>query len=218
MWKIRKISLENFKFFKDEFTLDLEGKNLLLYGENGSGKSSIYWGLYTLFQSVYKEPVPDQAMKYFLADSPENLRNKFSAHDEYSGLKVTFTESGRDYIVEDSSAHCNTHCPGDDFMNISSAASDFMNYKFLSSIFDFKNSQLPEIFHIFETDVLPTMIFSPSAYLVHTDGTNPEKFQDNADYWWKYLQFQYTRLPKAKNPKSILIIRFIQVVKNAQPH
>lgn len=204
MWKIRKVSLENFKFFKDEFTLNLEGKNLLLYGENGSGKSSIYWGLYTLFQSVYKEPVPDQAMKYFLADSSENLRNKFSSHDEYSGIKVTFTESGRDYIMEDSSVRCNTHCPGDGFMNISSAASDFMNYKFLSAIFDFKNSQLPEIFHIFETDVLPTLIFSPSVHLVHTDGTNPENFQDNADYWWKYLQNQYTCLPKAKNPKSIL--------------
>lgn len=42
-WKIDKIAIRNFKFFKDEFTLDLKGKNLLIYGENGSGKSSLHY-------------------------------------------------------------------------------------------------------------------------------------------------------------------------------
>ena len=45
MIKINKITLNNFKFFIDEIehnTFEPNGKNMLLYGENGSGKSSIF--------------------------------------------------------------------------------------------------------------------------------------------------------------------------------
>lgn len=50
-WTLQKIELENFKFFKEPFELPVGGKHVLLYGENGSGKSSIVWGLYTLMES-----------------------------------------------------------------------------------------------------------------------------------------------------------------------
>jgi len=49
--KITKISLQNFRAFDEPFDLDLDsGKNLLLYGENGSGKSSIYFALKRFFE------------------------------------------------------------------------------------------------------------------------------------------------------------------------
>lgn len=49
MAAISKITIDGFKAFPDSFTLDLEdGKNLLMYGENGSGKSSIYYALHSL--------------------------------------------------------------------------------------------------------------------------------------------------------------------------
>lgn len=49
--KITKISLQNFRAFDEPFELDLDGgKNLLLYGENGSGKSSIYFALKRFFE------------------------------------------------------------------------------------------------------------------------------------------------------------------------
>lgn len=47
-WTLHEIELKNFKFFYDSFTFPLDGKHIVLYGENGSGKSSIVWGLYTL--------------------------------------------------------------------------------------------------------------------------------------------------------------------------
>lgn len=50
-WRLDTISITNFKAFKDEQTIELNGKNYLLYGDNGSGKSSIFWSLYTLYQS-----------------------------------------------------------------------------------------------------------------------------------------------------------------------
>lgn len=40
-WKIKNIEIENFKFFKDVFSINVDNKNILLYGENGAGKSSI---------------------------------------------------------------------------------------------------------------------------------------------------------------------------------
>jgi len=51
---IDKIFVKNFKAFPEIESIKLNGKHLLVYGENGSGKSSIYWALYTLFQAKDK--------------------------------------------------------------------------------------------------------------------------------------------------------------------
>jgi len=45
MVKIDKIELQNFRFFTDKKILEFEGKNILIYGENGSGKSSVFKAL-----------------------------------------------------------------------------------------------------------------------------------------------------------------------------
>ena len=49
--KITKITIEGFRAFNAPFVLDLgAGKNLLLHGENGAGKSSIYFALKRFFE------------------------------------------------------------------------------------------------------------------------------------------------------------------------
>lgn len=58
--KITKIRFYNYKAFysttDDAYTIDLDkGKNLLIYGENGSGKSSIFDGLKDFFLSSEKD-------------------------------------------------------------------------------------------------------------------------------------------------------------------
>ena len=77
-WRIESLKIENFKFFKEEFIFSPQGKNVLLYGENGSGKSSIYWSLFTIIQSVLKQPTLDDARKYFDANNSQHLRNRYS--------------------------------------------------------------------------------------------------------------------------------------------
>ncbi len=69
--KIDKLTLKNFKFFYGEETLDFEGKNVLLYGENGSGKSSIYWALYTLLNNG-RSP-EEKIQKYFMHREDKRL-------------------------------------------------------------------------------------------------------------------------------------------------
>lgn len=70
--RLHKIDIRNFKAFRD-FTLNLEARHLLVYGDNGAGKSSLYWALYTFLQSARK-PTPGVA-KYFDPADPQNLLN-----------------------------------------------------------------------------------------------------------------------------------------------
>lgn len=74
MTAISEIKINGFKAFPNDFSLTLEGKNLLMYGENGSGKSSIYYALHCLLQSQCN----DKGKIYFDANSnvAESLVNK----------------------------------------------------------------------------------------------------------------------------------------------
>ena len=63
MSKISQITLSNFKFFNKEEVIDINNNHLLLYGENGSGKSSLFWGIYTLLEASFKQPI--ETDKYF---------------------------------------------------------------------------------------------------------------------------------------------------------
>lgn len=189
-WRIDKLYIENFKFFKEGFELPVEGKNVLLYGENGSGKSSIYWSFYTMFQACLKSQA--EAQKYFQYGNPENLRNRFSNDTDYSGLKITFQHSGTRLTFEDSSSTVSVTDPlHANFMRLSMASSDFMNYKFLASIFDFSNSQKNDIFKVLVKEVFPFLSFRDS--LILDDGTDSTR--KDADYWWKYLSRPEQHVP-----------------------
>ena len=72
--KITELQLYNFKFFTEaDNTLKLDGKNVLIWGENGSGKSSIYWAIFTLLQCSFKDNVGIDS--YFTEDHQKNLIN-----------------------------------------------------------------------------------------------------------------------------------------------
>jgi len=51
--KINKVELQNFKCH-EKLSFEINSKNCLVYGENGSGKSSIYWALYSVFKVHYR--------------------------------------------------------------------------------------------------------------------------------------------------------------------
>lgn len=67
--KIKKVELKYFKFHKD-LIIDFDSKNLLIYGENGAGKSSIYEALYSNF---YHKKRLD---KYFASNIQETYKNR----------------------------------------------------------------------------------------------------------------------------------------------
>lgn len=64
MKRISKIEIENSRAYYDRLTLFLEkGENVLLYGENGSGKTSLYRALNDFIQSFYAQ-VPYTPNRY----------------------------------------------------------------------------------------------------------------------------------------------------------
>ena len=89
-WKIKDLRIKNFKFFKNEFIMNCDGKHILLYGENGSGKSSIFWSIYTLFQACFKSQLEGQ--KYFTHGDMQNLRNRFCMDTDESSIALTFVD------------------------------------------------------------------------------------------------------------------------------
>lgn len=192
-WRIDKIKVKNFKFFNEEFVFEPQGKNVLLYGENGAGKSSLYWSVYTHYQAYAKEQ--EEAQKYFKTEHPQNLRNRFAKQDEDSYIRICFSNgTGTIKDIEDS---CNCYYNDDvdtrSFMRKTAMASDFMNYKFLSSLFDFKNSEANEVFPLFEKEVLPYIELEESLRMVN--GTDTDI--NNAGEWWEYIKETYEKIPRS---------------------
>ena len=201
-WRIDNISIQNFKFFNERFDLPVESKNVLLYGENGSGKSSIYWSFYTFYQACLKSK--DEAQKYFKFGDNQNLRNLYCKSSDYSGIKITFKNEGTSLQFEDSSDTVSvTDSLHKDFMSLSMASSDFMNYKFLASIFDFSNSQDNNIFNVLAKEVFPFLLFKNS--LILDDET--DSLRNDADSWWKYLSEPRKHIPTRNNLPNGAIIQ-----------
>lgn len=192
MEKIKSITLRNYKFFYgDEINqpqnkLILNGDHLLLYGENGSGKSSLYWAFYTFLHSALKT---DQAEieKYFNPNDAQNLRNRFADNDHESGIEIEFQSNAGEITKKlrrktDRSYELN--CFNDIPVRRVLEGSDFINYKFLSKIYDFRNSEAIDLFSMFERDILMFINFEQS-FNEH-DGNLSNKTY--ASDWWKFIE------------------------------
>ncbi|GAB2613913.1 ATP-binding protein [Belliella aquatica] len=206
MQKVKTITLRNFKYFYGkelEFSqnkIELGENNLLLYGENGSGKSSIYWALYTFLQSSIKDPTTE-IIKYFDPNDNQNLRNRFALPTEESGIILEFTSPTGGTIKElkrnsDESYNINTHL--DRFTEAALKGSDFINYKFLSKVYDFRNSEQIDLFEIFEREIFPFIDFE-EAY-PELNGTLSTKTY--ASDWWRFIKSCPEALPKKINKIS----------------
>lgn len=160
MAAISKITIDGFKAFSQEFELNLDGKNLLMYGENGSGKSSIYYALHALLQSQCK----DKCSIYFSTTHPESIVNKYT---NKPNAKVEIKFEGSDVAYSISQAGYNESVP-----QATSPLRDlngkcvFINHKFLFNVFSFRNSQYIDLFPVFIKDILPfTLTRDQSKYI-----------------------------------------------------
>ena len=78
--RIKDIELNSFKFHKN-LKFNIEQKNCLIYGENGVGKSSIYWGLYSVFK---KDLINIDDYKNYNSTTPPNV--KVTLDDSFSSV------------------------------------------------------------------------------------------------------------------------------------
>jgi ABC-type cobalamin/Fe3+-siderophores transport system ATPase subunit len=196
MQKIKSITLRNFKFFYGTETeyehnkIELNENNLLLYGENGSGKSSLYWALYTFLQSCLKSD-DDKVQKYFLKDGAQSLKNRYANDTDTSAIAVEFVSADgttTQKVISDTSVNTKSGT----LVQKTSSASDFLNYKYLSKFYDFRNSQSIDLFPLFVKDLLMFIDFEDE-FRNHADELSGSS---NAADWWDFISKSYKDLPK----------------------
>ena len=152
MSAIKEIKLYNFKAFYDETSIELKDNHLLLYGENGSGKSSIYWSLYTLFQSSTKDIT--EIEKYFDPTNSENLINttlidKLTSIDEITKVVTSPTTisnnaaievelmDGKKFILSPKGIETTEL----EYLKNLNRRSDFISHRLLINFYNFRNSK-----------------------------------------------------------------------------
>src|SRR5690554_3632381 len=108
--RLHELHINNFKFFPKQDPnsplLKIDGKNLLVYGENGSGKSTIYWSIYTLLESAFKTENIEVA-KYFEKGGKHGLVNIHSTKNHKAHIKIVLKESGipdTEYFIDGETA------------------------------------------------------------------------------------------------------------------
>ncbi len=149
MAAISKIKIDGFKAFPKEFELVLDGKNLLMYGENGSGKSSIYYALHALLQSQYH----DKGSIYFDRNNSESLVNKYTTTaDPY--IEIGLEKSNTKYHLS-KNGYKELPIEAISPLRDMNAECVFINHKFLFNSFSFHNSQYIDLFPVFIKDILP---------------------------------------------------------------
>ena len=150
MAKINEIVIDGFKAFPSLYRIELGGKHLLMYGENGSGKSSIFYALHCIFNSYRK---PDKGKKYFDKSNSQNLINRYFVPENEKDLPhvaVNWYDGGRNVFL---SAVYNEGCV--DFGKLSELETCFVNHQFLYGFFNFTNSNSINLFPIFQREILP---------------------------------------------------------------
>ncbi len=192
MKKIDKLVLKNFKAFRDQ-TFEFGGKHILLYGNNGSGKSSLYWALYTFLQSSGKTNAQLQEyFKHFEPSDPNtyrSLKNIFADTQEEVLVKMTYIEdNGTETVKTISPSVINT--TGDNVIQKANLASDFINHKLLQNFYNVTHKQEVNLWEVFWRDVFPYFEEGGKSYSEQIDTlTIPTKrsqavrqqFQDDLD-------------------------------------
>jgi len=137
--KINKIQLSNFRFFIDDEehnTFELNGKNMLLYGENGAGKSS----LYKAFEFLAKIGNANISEEFKRNKNIFNLNNNSSINFEFDNDEIL--------DINDDSEQMNDL----DFINNLSVYMPLLDYKELLKISDIKDKNLYDFFEILLED------------------------------------------------------------------
>ena len=141
--RITKIEIRNFRAFPGTYQIDLHkaGKNLLVYGENGSGKTSLY-----------------QALKFFLESGEgihqfENHQNIFIANDDgHIKLHLRANSGANEHVYEWSQ---NVRETNDPLIIEASKAKGFLDYKnLLETHYIYHEEENVNVFKLFVDNLL----------------------------------------------------------------
>lgn len=163
--KLHELHINNFKFFPKQDPnsplLKIDGKNLLVYGENGSGKSTIYWSIYTLLESAFKTKNEDVS-KYFEKNGEHGLVNIHSPRNHKAYIKVVLKENSlpdAEYYIDGEDSTIET-ARANSAIRESGMASDFINYRVIFRLHNLKHSKENNLFGWFEDEIFPYILIA----------------------------------------------------------
>lgn len=186
MYKIKNIRLNNFKFFFGEQKLKLDKKHTLIYGENGSGKSSIYWALHSFLHSTLK-PNVGSVQKYFLpiSQSDESIKNRYAQDAEKSGVSITLEhldyERYANINAEISNNVVNTQTNHE--IKLMALSSELINYKVVYNMYLATNKSTIKLFSYFEKNLLEFIDFDQELNTI-----SGRRISRNSLEWWRYIK------------------------------
>lgn len=152
--RLERIEVRSFKAFK-HLDFKLDGRHLLAYGGNGAGKSSLYWTLYTFLQSAAKD-TPNVA-KYFDDSGPQSLLNVHATPAERATAAVVVSIKDDNHTTASVYSLSNEQHDTKANPDVLKAnlASDFITYRVLSSFYQYRHSQVIDLWPVFEHEILP---------------------------------------------------------------
>lgn len=148
MKRITALEISNYRAFYNRYTIDLQnGENLLIYGENGSGKSSFFKSISNFLSSSQNISFP--YVKHYNNAEEGLLSFTFNEIDGISNQVVSqFGEVinfGSDVVTTDT----------EQFLKTAELTKGFLDYKVLLKIYNHEHGQ-PNLFEL----IIETLLFN----------------------------------------------------------
>ena len=149
--RIQAIEITNFKAFLGTHKFHVGGNNLFIYGENGSGKSSLYYALKDFFQSSVEDI------------NLAKLENVFvpTGKDGKTAIKVVFKPGHmRKRVYIWNSTQNDTRILGNTSIRDGNRLKSFLTYKHLLAIHHLKKDEAINLFDLLVNGVLKHFKYS----------------------------------------------------------
>jgi recombinational DNA repair ATPase RecF len=146
--KIKSIEIKNYKAFYGKHTINIGEKNVFIYGENGSGKSSLYYALKDFFQSSIEDIDMAAVDNIFLKDSDKGKN--------YIKVKFQPNKDGQKRVAnyELTATGKTTNTAGDTSIRDANKLKSFLTYKHLLDIHHIKKDGEIDLFNLLVKGVL----------------------------------------------------------------
>lgn len=152
--KIQTIEITNYKAFLGTHRIEVGGKNVFIYGENGSGKSSLYYALKDFFQASMEDIDLTELENIFV---PVGEAGK-------TAVNITFKPSPlgqnkkKPYLFN--AATNDARAPGDTSIRDGNKLKSFLTYKHLLAIHHLKKDEEINLFDLLVKGVLKHFKYS----------------------------------------------------------
>jgi len=147
--RIKTIEINNYKAFYGKYKINVAGRNLFIYGENGSGKSSLYYALKDFFQSSMEDINLAEVENIFIKDAQKGncaIRISFNAKTPGTRKRTknfSFTSTSKD-----------TDSGTDTSIRDANKLKSFLTYKHLLDIHHLKKTEQIDLFNLLVNGVL----------------------------------------------------------------